>query len=309
MDFRTINYFLHLARYQHVSATADVLHISQPSLSKQIRALEKELGVKLFDRVGNRIVLNQSGEEFARHAARAMDLLAMGVNAAKSNRYETTGSVHIVYATYAPLLSRCCADYARLNPNVTFQSLGVETAVQRNLIDRMDFMLKAAPVQEFPPHTEKADQFWVPQTLFREHYVLVYGPTVEQMLGRSPSSLFDLRDVNFVTMYPKGVFFSDITYPLCLNAGFFPKVYHETDEYIVKVKLVQEGLAVAFLPQVCLPDATALAPDLRWMEVEDPIAERDIILMRRKRALMTETALDFWDFVLDYYQLPPDERK
>ena len=78
MDFRTINYFLHLARYQHVSATADVLHISQPSLSKQIRALEKELGVKLFDRVGNRIVLNQSGEEFARHAARAMDLLAMG---------------------------------------------------------------------------------------------------------------------------------------------------------------------------------------------------------------------------------------
>lgn len=61
MDIRNIEYFLHLAKYEHVSATADLLHISQPSLSKHITSLEREIGVKLFDRIGNRIVLNKTG--------------------------------------------------------------------------------------------------------------------------------------------------------------------------------------------------------------------------------------------------------
>ena len=60
MDIRNIEYFLHLAKYEHVSATADLLHISQPSLSKHITSLEREIGVKLFDRIGNRIVLNKT---------------------------------------------------------------------------------------------------------------------------------------------------------------------------------------------------------------------------------------------------------
>ena len=45
MDIRNIEYFLHLAKYEHVSATADLLHISQPSLSKHITSLEREIGV------------------------------------------------------------------------------------------------------------------------------------------------------------------------------------------------------------------------------------------------------------------------
>ena len=43
MDIRNIEYFLHLAKYEHVSATADLLHISQPSLSKHITSLEREI--------------------------------------------------------------------------------------------------------------------------------------------------------------------------------------------------------------------------------------------------------------------------
>lgn len=78
MDIRNIEYFLHLAKYEHVSATADLLHISQPSLSKHITSLEREIGVKLFDRIGNRIVLNKTGEQFAQYAKQAVELLNAG---------------------------------------------------------------------------------------------------------------------------------------------------------------------------------------------------------------------------------------
>ena len=59
MDIRNIEYFLHLAKYEHVSATADLLHISQPSLSKHITSLEREIGVKLFDRSRRHVSLNR----------------------------------------------------------------------------------------------------------------------------------------------------------------------------------------------------------------------------------------------------------
>ena len=89
MDIRNIEYFLHLAKYEHVSATADLLHISQPSLSKHITSLEREIGVKLFDRIGNRIVLNKTGEQFAQYAKQAVELLNAGVNSAKRGIYDT----------------------------------------------------------------------------------------------------------------------------------------------------------------------------------------------------------------------------
>lgn len=105
----------------------------------------------------------------------------------------------------------------------------------------------------------------------------------------------------------KDVLFSDITFPLCMNAGYFPKVYCKTDEFLVKVKLVQSDLAVAVLPESCLKDALAIAPassircwKTRWQNEPS-------ISCCHKKSLMTEPALDFWEFILDFYGLPQDD--
>ena len=54
-----------------------------------------------------------------------------------------------------------------------------------------------------------------------------------------------------------------------MNAGYFPKVYCKTDEFLVKVKLVQSDLAVAVLPESCLKDALAIAPGLQYSVLEE----------------------------------------
>ena len=105
----------------------------------------------------------------------------------------------------------------------------------------------------------------------------------------------------------KDVLFSDITFSLCMNAGYFPKVYCKTDEFLVKVKLVQSDLAVAVLPESCLQDALSIAPGLQYSVLEDEMAKRTIHIMRHKKSLMTEAALDFWEFILDFYGLPQDD--
>ncbi len=68
MDIRQIHYFLFIVETGSFSAAADEHFISQSSLSKMIIALEKELGVPLFDRSKRKVILTRAGETFLEHA-------------------------------------------------------------------------------------------------------------------------------------------------------------------------------------------------------------------------------------------------
>ena len=68
MEFRLLRSFLAVAREQSISGAARTLHITQPSLSRQIMDLEDEMGVKLFDRSARKIVLTNEGLLLRRRA-------------------------------------------------------------------------------------------------------------------------------------------------------------------------------------------------------------------------------------------------
>lgn len=64
MELLQLKYFQTVARLEHMTKAAEELHIAQPSLSKTIARLEKDLGVPLFDRQGRQITLNSFGKYF-----------------------------------------------------------------------------------------------------------------------------------------------------------------------------------------------------------------------------------------------------
>ena len=75
MELRTIGYFVAVADAGSVSAATQVTHVTQPSLSRQLRQLEKELGLELFARRDGRLVLTPAGRQFlpaARELVRAL---------------------------------------------------------------------------------------------------------------------------------------------------------------------------------------------------------------------------------------------
>lgn len=72
MDLKQLRYFLAVAEQEHMTRAAEALYVSQPALSQQIRALERELGTPLFDRIGRRIELTAAGRTLQRHARRIL---------------------------------------------------------------------------------------------------------------------------------------------------------------------------------------------------------------------------------------------
>ena len=62
MELRTLRYFLAVAQAKTISAAAEALHVTQPTLSRQLMQLEEELGVKLFRRSQYRVVLTEEGQ-------------------------------------------------------------------------------------------------------------------------------------------------------------------------------------------------------------------------------------------------------
>jgi DNA-binding transcriptional LysR family regulator len=95
MEIYQLKAFLAVARVGHLTRAADQLHITQPAVSKQIKALEEELGVLLFDRLPTGMVLTQAGQTLLPHAERtlfdAMELL----NTAKRLQGEVAGVIRL----------------------------------------------------------------------------------------------------------------------------------------------------------------------------------------------------------------------
>lgn len=310
MELKQIEYFLQLARLQHVSQTAAFLNISQPTLSKSLASLEKDLGVPLFDRVGNRIRLNTSGQRFYAHAQRAMQILNGGALSAKQLIYETSGNISIICLSFAPILIPCISEYMKLNPIVNIQILQYNHRLNSaDAGENYDFIL-ASTQDEISD--EQNSQFWVNQPLFSEEAFLVIGPNHPLFPDLPPEAdsidLTRFAQARFVTMQIDSNFI-DFTYQTCQNAGFFPQTYFQTDDFLIKMNAIREGLAVAFLPQSCLKEAMFLCPGLRTFKVQHYSTHRTVVMMRKKKRLLSESALDFWDFLLDYYHLPKDERE
>ena len=74
MEIRILKYFLTVAREQNITRAAEALHITQPTLSRQISALEEELGTRLFERSNKKITLTQEGILLKRRALELLEL-------------------------------------------------------------------------------------------------------------------------------------------------------------------------------------------------------------------------------------------
>lgn len=131
MDLRVLRYFLTVAREQSFTKAAEQLNITQPTLSRQLAALEEELGAKLFNRGGHQITLTNEGLLLKRRALEIVDLEDKIVSEFKGNNDSIEGKITIgcgEFLAVESLANRFGKDFGKLHIAFT-SNLGTNAGV------------------------------------------------------------------------------------------------------------------------------------------------------------------------------------
>ena len=212
MDIRQLEYFLTLCEQEHMSSTAACLGISQPALSKSIASLEKEVGVRLFDRHGNSIRLNDNGRNFSVYARKALTELRSGLLQVQQTRYDTCGEIRILCHAFADCITDCVLAYTDLNPRIKI-SIRQSDYPGASLSENTDFILST---QTEASLISGEEPIWSPSPLFSEEHRILISPRYRKYPEEIKAlDISELKDDFFIVMPDISVFYKDITYNLC----------------------------------------------------------------------------------------------
>lgn len=150
MELRVLRYFLIVVREENITRAAEVLHITQPTLSRQLSMLEEELGVKLMERGARKIVLTNEGVLFRRRAEEIVTLADKTAQELANQSVSLEGNISIGSGEIATVsaLAGCCAAFREQHPLVTFDLLTANADVVKEQMDKglLDIGLLLEPI-------------------------------------------------------------------------------------------------------------------------------------------------------------------
>lgn len=137
MELRVLQYFLTVAREESITRAAALLHITQPTLSRQLMQMEEELGVKLFDRGKHSILLTEEGMLLRRRAQEIVDLTEKTERELKCREEIISGEISIGCGETQNMkpLSEMIASFQKEYPDVSFH---IYTAIADDVKERLE---------------------------------------------------------------------------------------------------------------------------------------------------------------------------
>lgn len=276
MDLRQLGYVLAVVDEGGFTRGARAAHVAQPSLSQAVRALERELGVELFQRAGRRVRLTAAGVAFvdaARAVVRDVATLQAAVEAVRGVIAGTLDVVALPTLAVDPLAA-VIGRYRRAFPGVTVKVAQPEdSGTATDLVQRGDceVALTELPV---PPTL-------VSHPLEVQELVVVLPPGHALGHGRGPLALERLADVALVAT-PSGTSTRAIIEHAFAGAAIRPDVRVEIDQREAILPLVLNGAGAAFLPRHLAEEAENRGAGVRRLR---PALTRRIGLAHRAGVL------------------------
>ncbi len=294
MTFQQLRCFTAVARLENVSQAAELLHISQSSLSKNISKLEAELGAELFDRQGRKVSLNAAGLRLLEYSTRTLRDLEQAREDLRCIVTGTQTRVRIATAWEDASLARCIAAFRRLHPETTVEiDSGIEQS-ERTDINDYDMLIY--------PAAQKYQKF-TGLPLCRETYCLVV-PEQHPLAGAASVRPAELNGLSAVILR-RGNAQPEYPYQICsaLAIRFADCCYVDSRE--LHSQFIASGCFVGFIPSG-LSEFYDKLENVRRLPILDRRFSREMMVCFRREKHLTPLAAVFRDFFLDYYKLSPE---
>lgn len=284
MDLQQLLYFMTAAKHHSITKAAEILYVSQPSISTGILRLEAELGVALFDRKPRGIELTLAGKRFFPYAENILQSVDNAKNAMRASGSKQLVQIRVASAQYGllPNLSQLYSlEGAVYISQFLYPNANICTMVADNKLDfGVIYSRQASEALEFVP-------------VYREELVMLTQP------GSSVKNakLLDFKDAGFACN--EVLFDRPSLETVCAQAGFTPKLMMETNEI--------PWTSRSFLPPGCVMlvpiHYLAVLREQFGMDafsavrVNDSYAVSDVYIVVRDVRSLEGTAIELFKFV------------
>ena len=288
MEMQQLEYFCVIAECENLTKAAQRLHVSQPSLSRSLHALEDELGTTLFDRVGRNIVLNDAGRIAQERALVVLDSADTIKRDVESFIHEKNLAVNLWAPVPMGNNEAVIIGFKHQHPDIHLRVASYNTRYWERLkVFQPDITFFASPLVHKEPN----------YLLLGEEDIILAVSKQNPLSKRESIALAELADEPFVSLLPGTLF--DIVESMYLEAGFRPNIVIEEQDYARITAYVAEDLGVT------------LAPAITWFgHRESSIAKIPISDVHRKRYLylkwpentvMNAATLRLREYLIDHF--------
>lgn len=282
MELHQLTYMLALERHRSFTRAAAALRIAQPSLSAQIRKLEDEIGVQLFERTTRSVQVTPAGAAFAERARR----IVAEVSAVRGEMAEYTlgvrGVVHLgAWFSINPRLPPLLAEFAQQYPNVRIEIREESSPVMLEMLRSADLEVALLTV------IGGLDFSAVHRAVYLEEpFVLQVAP--ESKVGTNATvTVRDLVDEPLV-IQKKGSAIRALVEQWFAEAGLEPRIVVETSQTAAIRDLVGAGIGSAIVPQAL---AAGSGPATRVIRIDDPPIRKSVLAWRADGVTAAAAAL------------------
>lgn len=292
-ELRHLRYLQAVAERGNFTRAAEDLHVSQPTLSQQIRQLERSLGAQLLDRSGRSVRLTDAGRAYLEHAARALRELAAGERAVHDVNDLSRGHLRLaVTPTFtAYLVGPLTAELRRRYPGIT-------VTVRETSQERLESALLADELDLGIAFDTRHSHGITATTLFTETLRLVVGTGAP--LALDPTRPVPARALEH---HPLALLTPDFITRTHIDAHFAhhritPRIALEANSIQALTEIVQRTPLATVLPDAITHNHPALTP----LELDPPLPTRTAALLTRTGAYRTAATRACTQLTLDLAQ-------
>lgn len=285
MELRHLRYFLAAAQLQNFTQASNYLHITQPTLSHQIKQLEEEIGCQLFDRVGRSVRLTSAGELFKEYAKRTLQEVDSATDAIHDLENLKQGRLTIgVFSSFsASLLPPILADFSATYPGIKVTLLQLPTGEMEKRLHEGELSFGIA---YGPPVAERV----VAEELFKEQLAMVVGVD-HPLFGQAKVRMAELSKHNLIMLTPEYIS-RRLVETAFIASGFTPRIAMEMNA----IEPILATVRCSKLGTILSDRLVRTMPGLHPVMLSPPIV-RTVALFTRQNAYVPAAARAMADLI------------
>ncbi|MEE6452272.1 LysR substrate-binding domain-containing protein [Gottfriedia acidiceleris] len=242
MELRQLEYFYAVCQELHFTRAAEKVGISQPSLSQQIRLLEHEIGTPLFDRIGKKTALTESGElllKYTRNVFHELEQAKTSIDELKGLQRGTI-SIGTLLTVENYLIPPTLRSFHHLYPGVKISVFGLRTGdIQKQLLEnKLDIGIVFLPM--------KGDELET-ISLYKEE--MAFAVPVGHPLENQNKLGLEVLQTTPSILLPEQYFIRQLINKACKDVGFIPEPVFEITTIQSLINMVIDRIGVTILPR------------------------------------------------------------